>query len=32
MQGALNAINAAGFVDQITTAVVDGITDQVEQP
>jgi hypothetical protein len=32
VQGALNAINAAGFVDQITTAVVDGITDQVEQP
>ncbi len=32
MQGALNSINAAGFVDQITTAVVDGITDQVEQP
>jgi hypothetical protein len=32
MQGALTAINAAGFVDQITTAVVDGITDQVEQP
>jgi hypothetical protein len=32
VQGALNAINAAGFVDQITTAVVDGITEQVEQP
>lgn len=32
MQGALDAISAAGFADQIATQVVDSITAGVEQP
>lgn len=32
MQGVFEALNGAGFVDQITTNVIDGITGELEQP
>ena len=32
MQGVFEALNGAGFVDQISTQVIDGITGELEQP